>query len=101
MINNQIAEMTTKVAYAQRQLAAENSKTKPDEDKVAEYTANINDLQQSVIDKQRQLVEEMAGNNKALTEDLINVWVDAYKSGKNTFAALKRKIWGNDTRYGN
>ena len=93
MINNQIAEMTTKVAYAQRQLAAENSKTKPDEDKVAEYTANINDLQQSVIDKQRQLVEEMAGGNiKALTEDLINVWVDAYKSGKNTFAALKERF---------
>jgi len=93
MINNQIAEMTTKVAYAQRQLAAENSKTKPDEDKVAEYTANINDLQQSVIDKQRELVEEMTGGNiKTLTEDLINVWIDAYKSGKNTFAALKERF---------
>ena len=27
-----------------------------------------------------------------MTEDLINVWLDAYKSGANTFNAIKKKF---------
>jgi len=88
----QVDELEKKTIYAQRQLAAEQSKTKPDEDKVQEYTENITDYTQQAIDKQREMINDLWGDLKGVTEDLINVWLEAYKSGTNTFNALKQKF---------
>lgn len=88
----QVDELEKKTIYAQRQLAAEQSKTKPDEEKVQEYTENITEYTQQAIDKQREMINDLWGDLKGVTEDLINVWLEAYKSGTNTFNALKQKF---------
>lgn len=92
-ISQQIQELEDQAVSTQRQLEAERSKTKQDDDKIEEYENSVTSAQQAVIDKQRELISELAGGDlKSVTENMVKVFVDAHRAGADTFDAIKKSF---------
>lgn len=92
-ISQQIQELEDQAVSTQRQLEAERSKTKQDDDKIEEYENSVTSAQQAVIDKHRELISELAGGDlKSVTENMVKVFVDAHRAGADTFDAIKKSF---------
>ena len=92
-LSKQVREYEVQLESAQRQLAAARSKSKPNKDEISQYEDAVTSAQQNITSKIKEMVEALTGGNiKTISENLINVWLEAYKSGSNTFSALKKEF---------
>lgn len=90
----QVKNLEAQTVATQKQLEAEKSKgKKKDKDKIKEYEQQLVELQEAVVDKQRELTEHMLGTTVGdAARDFASAWLDAYLSFENTTDAIKDRF---------
>ena len=90
----QVKNIEAQVVATQKQLEAEKSKgKKKDKDRIKEYEQQLVELQEAVVDKQRELTEHMLGTTVGdAARDFASAWLDAYLSFSNTTDAIKDRF---------
>lgn len=83
------------LAQLQNQLRLEQSRSKKnrDDDKIVDLQKQIKELNGEIADMMEDITNNLLGSDiKSAAEDFVNTWVDAWRAGEDTMAALNGKF---------
>lgn len=91
----EIANKKAELAELERQLALEKSKRSKDrdDDTIKSYEEQIQDLRLNINDLLDDVVSSLLGSDvKAAAEQFVDTWVDAWRNGEDTLAAITENM---------
>lgn len=90
-----ITNKKLELAEIERQQRLEKQKRKKDRDdnKIAEYQSQINDLRREISDLSDDVANTLLGGDvKSAAEDFVDTWLEAWKSGEDAMDAMNEKF---------